>query len=518
MIDAKDLYTYQIVEKLTNSDHTVIGTTIISYEIRRYIDVRNLLDSFAYQIFCTQRIIIPCSSTYTPTLNTNAYLDYPAIVTNNISFKSPSKKQVQWIVDYNPRTINTSVSLTNSQGSQDDSSTTWQQSSGSTTSQSNTYGSSANLGFWGSDITGGISSNSSNTTGNSASTSVTNGTQTGISSVSSAGDSFTVKEWAAYTFTDPTDASINWVWGQEYPWNVLLYRFDNGGDTIVLPSFVQELMQDGSSGQLLPPSSLSQFGVDFSMKVGWLVQPTPEATVHFEHEINYYTASHQLVASTISASINTTPTTCSVKTAALNLCLYGLDPITASGNTQNAIIGFIPQQFLVAPVPAPAAGQAPTPFKIISINNNLLIEDSTQYSSSVDEGAGFTPSETALNATFTQNCTTLSMTVNFKVINTTSNYFLYMKHWMVGTVGVVVTIVVNNNIDNPIVKLVSAQEAEGGENNLLTLSLRNLDFGSVDYHDYLQLGLNTLDITLTPNTSDYQDCGYQIRALSIETM
>lgn len=379
------------------------------------------------------------------------------------------------------------MSLTNSQGAQNDSSTTWQQSSGSTTSQSNTYGGSANLGFWGSDTTGGVSGNYSNTSGTSNSNSITSGTQSGISSVSSTGDSFSVKEWAAYTFTDPTNASINWVWGQEYPWNVIQYRFNNGGEAIELPSFVQELLQDGSQGQLLPPSSLAQFGIDFSMKAAWLVQPTSAATIEFNHELNYYTASHQLVDSTVSATINT-PTTCTVKTATLDLCLYGLDPITNSGSTQTAIIGFIPQQFLVEPVPAPAAGQSPTPFKIISLNNNLLIEDSTEYSSLVDEGAGFTPSETALTGTFTKNCTSLSMTASFKVINTNNNYFLYMKHWMVGVVGVVVTIVVNGNTSNPIIKLVSAIEAEGGENNLLTLSLRNLDFGSVDYHDYLNWG------------------------------
>ena len=80
------------------------------------------------------------------------------------------------------------------------------------------------------------------------------------------------------------------------------------------------------------------------------------------------------------------------------------------------------------------------------------------------------------------------------------------------------TILINDDItattpNNKIVKYVDALEAEGGENNLLSIALRNQGYGTVDYHDYLQLGMNKFQITITPMG---KDCGYQIRAISIE--
>ena len=55
-------------------------------------------------------------------------------------------------------------------------------------------------------------------------------------------------------------------------------------------------------------------------------------------------------------------------------------------------------------------------------------------------------------------------------------------------------------------------EAEGGEDNLMKISLRSLDMASISYHDYLQLGLNSVSITMTPMGGD---CIYQMRAVSI---
>jgi hypothetical protein len=74
---------------------------------------------------------------------------------------------------------------------------------------------------------------------------------------------------------------------------------------------------------------------------------------------------------------------------------------------------------------------------------------------------------------------------------------------------------INNIEGNTIIKYVDALEAEGGENNLLSISLRDQNFGSIDFYDYLQLGLNSVQVTIeaiTPNA----DCCYEIRAISIE--
>lgn len=149
-----------------------------------------------------------------------------------------------------------------------------------------------------------------------------------------------------------------------------------------------------------------------------------------------------------------------------------------------------------------------------------MIEDTTVYPTltNADIGAGFSPSETALTAKFAQNCTSLQMTANFKISDTTSEYTLFMKHWKTGATGVMLTLTINGDTANAITKYVDALEAEGGEENMLSIVLRNTDYGSVDYHDFLQLGLNTIDITITPigGAASYANCGYQIRAISIE--
>jgi hypothetical protein len=49
----------------------------------------------------------------------------------------------------------------------------------------------------------------------------------------------------------------------------------------------------------------------------------------------------------------------------------------------------------------------------------------------------------------------------------------------------------------------------------LTIALRDLDFVSIDYHDYLQLGLNKVVIDMSPIGDNYESCVYQIRAVAV---
>lgn len=519
MINPKDLYTFHTVQPLvykntTTGIPTTVGTTVTRYEIRRYRDVRNLADSFAYQILCTQRIVIPNATPYTPgEANITLFANYPAVVTNQITLEGA---QAPELVDYSPRTLNSSVVTSVSSSSGLGTSATMQHTSGSSTSQSNSFGASAQVGFFGDVLTGGVSVDASHSWGSGHSKSVSAGNETGSSRQEGSNDSMTVKDWACYTALDANDSSPTWVWGQEYPWNVIQIRNTNSTDNVVLPEYVKTLLTDGT--QVFPPSQLSQFGIDFTMKAVWVVKGADSLTV--THSIDYLTATHQLNGSTVNASLNA-PQTFTVTHAALDLCTYGLDPLRHGGGAQAAIVGFIPRQFHVRPVPAAVSGRqvtAPTPFKILAPANNLLIEDTTDYSglAATDAGAGFAPSETALTATFTPHCTSMTMALRFKVIDTEHSYRLYLKHWKTGATGVMLTIVINGDTDHSIVKYVVAFEAEGGENNLLSISLRNLDYGSVDFHDYLQLGLNTIDITLAPAGGGSADCGYQVRAISIE--
>jgi hypothetical protein len=556
MINTRDLYTAHVVHPLTftplnSKESKTIGTTIISYEIRRYRDLRNLDDTLAYRVLCTQRVVIPNSVPYKPgQINIGgssgsggdtaaAFSNYPAIVTNQISLSGSPE-----LVGYSPRTLNSAIMTSSSNGSGTSGSTTMQHTSGSSTAQSNSFGASASIGFFGEALTGGVSVDYDHTSESEKSHSVSAGSDNSSSKQRSGSDSMSVKDWACNAYLDSGTSSPTWVWGQEYPWNVLEYRNDLGTDNVALPGFVSDLLYDASSGQVLPPSALSQFGVDFTMSAAWTVKPAAgDGTTTLTHTIGYYTATHQLPSSAgsnpvVNGQINwagpmnqpptpkggTKPKAVAVPfswTCPLNLFAYGLDPIQNGGASSAAVVGFIPRRFLVLPAPAKPSGITvtnPTQFVMLSAANNLLVQDTTSYGtlSASDTGAGFTPSETALTAAFTANCASLTMTLSFKVIDPVRGYRLYMKHWMTGTVGVVLTLVINGDTANPIVKYVDALEAEGGENNLLSISLRNLDYGSVDYHDYLQLGLNTIEITLTPIGGTTAGCGYQVRAISIE--
>ena len=86
----------------------------------------------------------------------------------------------------------------------------------------------------------------------------------------------------------------------------------------------------------------------------------------------------------------------------------------------------------------------------------------------------------------------------------------------IGATGVMLTLTINGDTDNAITKYVDAAEAEGGENNITTIALRNQNYASVNYHDYLQLGLNAIQIDIQPIGKQYTaDCAYQIRAVSV---
>lgn len=94
------------------------------------------------------------------------------------------------------------------------------------------------------------------------------------------------------------------------------------------------------------------------------------------------------------------------------------------------------------------------------------------------------------------------------------DYNLFIKNWKTGTLGFQLSIDVNGN---KITKYVDSREGEGGENNFLSVSLRNKDFSSIDYHNYLLLGFNTITITITP-IGGTVDSGsqYHMRAISVE--
>jgi hypothetical protein len=454
------------------------------------------------------------------------------------------------ILDYSPKTVNTKVQHSGSSGI---GSSTGQSSSisntvGSSTSQTNSYGTSvsADASIMGDIFSFGGSATESSEHSSTITHDQSSTTGTGISSGQnrdqSNSDTMSMKDWGAYSIINPLTQAPSWFFGQEYPWDAILCRITDGTTNpnicpnpnpkntgnpnannqlnLILPSDMINRLYDKPI--LYPPSQLSMFGFNFVMKAVWLIsvdytQIDASSNIELTHNINYYSASHSYdsVKQTVGVYLDKTPTILQWDknqgnvSENLNLMIMALDVLGLTNKP--AIIGFIPNKFIVKPFFAP--------FKIISSTNTLLIEDTTDYGVTYPSSSPFfSVSETALVASLNSSLPNpLCFTAYFKVIDNVFDYKLYMKHWKTGATGIKLTITINGDIDNSIIKYVDALEAEGGENNLLTISLRDQNFSSIDYHDYLQLGLNSIQLTIEPINGQYgANCGYQLRAISIE--
>ena len=60
---------------------------------------------------------------------------------------------------------------------------------------------------------------------------------------------------------------------------------------------------------------------------------------------------------------------------------------------------------------------------------------------------------------------------------------------------------------------VDATEGTGGQGNTSSLALRNLDFTSINFHDYLMIGTNTIELVFTP--ANGQPASYTLFAAAI---
>jgi len=104
------------------------------------------------------------------------------------------------------------------------------------------------------------------------------------------------------------------------------------------------------SGQAMPPSQLSLFGLDFTMKAGWMIAFPPQVTapdsVRATHTTRLYNASHSVSTangvSTLTATLQdgTQAATVTYESPALDLSAYGLDPITDASARNGAAVNF----------------------------------------------------------------------------------------------------------------------------------------------------------------------------------
>jgi hypothetical protein len=248
----------------------------------------------------------------------------------------------------------------------------------------------------------------------------------------------------------------------------------------------------------LPPSQLSLFGLDFTMKAAWLVDLPADASgqsIAFTHTLQYQTATHGFDPKSSTPNVPLVqlfPTSGTVASPpALDLTLLGLDPITDATAGNGAVMGFAANKFVLPP----DGGQT---FKILSGANNLQVT-----------GAGF---NAPMYSDYSKGQPTLR--IQFKIVDDLHQYSLFLKHWNGGTNGSILTMIINDDKDNSLIRHVDTTEGQGGDNNLLEISLRNKDYASIDYHDYLVFGLNTIDISIAPITPG-EGWTYVLRALAI---
>jgi hypothetical protein len=502
MLNQHDLYRFS--EKIALSS---FGQSIIQYDIRKYEDVRNLGNRRAYLLSCRQRIMIPNANPYqVGPCSSSSYEGYPAAITNKIALELKGGETIVELKRMFPQTLNASVDTTLSSQSGTSSSVTNQHTTGSHTSQSNTFGVSLSGGFFGELPVAQLALDYSHGWESGTSNSATNGMEAGHQALSMSGESMSVKDWSCYGALDDVVSPI-WTWGQTYPWDVIQFNHSTDSSNIHLPSFVSVRLIDTTNDVLLPPSQLSLFGVDFTMKATWLIVfsnvITESEAIRLTHTTTCYTASHRLIQGTdtqpptVSATLETDASASSaeIRSDWLELSTYALDPILNASANNGAVIGFSANPFTYAPNDGSS-------FKIVSPANNLQVT-----------GAGF-------DANMTSNFTTplsvsASLDVNFKIIDTITEYSLFLKHWIGPLSGVCkMTVKVNGNA--PIVIYVDSAAGQGGQNNVTAIELRNTDFSNVNYHDYLAVGQNNIHIDIEPADKNVNTL-YTLFALAIGT-
>lgn len=112
-----------------------------------------------------------------------------------------------------------------------------------------------------------------------------------------------------------------------------------------------------------------------------------------------------------------------------------------------------------------------------------------------------------------------------------------MKHWVTSdSAPVVVYVYINPIFDDcgllkldeggkviskpQAVRRIVESEGDGGANNVSSIALRDLSFGSPDYHDFLTLGLNSIFVQIDYDggtaSSEQRMSTYILKGIAIE--
>ena len=470
------------------SSGTTFGESIVECEIYKYTNASNLNLKKGYFLLVKQRIIIPNNEE--PSLGAVSiqnYKNYPAILNNKIILNVNNEANVK-IHDLFPKTLNSSVNVSSSSHDGKSSTHAQQHTAGSSTNNVNTFGVNTSAGVMLSLPVFSIGLSYSHTWGNSSQTGNTTGTNTATQSDANFGNNMSVKDWSSYSKLKNNNKEVSWVWGQTYPWDVLTYNYAKEGNHIDLPQFIQNRML--TSDSVLPPSELALYGLDFTTQASWFIE-FPDGIVEDEvltlsHEVECYTASHKYVDSTISASLSNSnqANVCKFSSSPLNMSHYSLAPVEGYESGSLSSIVFKNDKFTYKPK------KETDGFKIISSNNDLEIS-----------GSGFMET---MKSSLKNNP---KINIYFKVDNHASNYDLLIMHWLKDNktpCNIKWTI---NGVYTGI-SVVNTASDINGEDNMTKISLRNNHYSLLNSLNYLEMGLNKIELEIVPqegidNTSEY---------------
>lgn len=497
-----------------------IGTLLSEYQVHEYWDLRqaNVPGSTipttaamrAYVVSLRQKVTIanPNANSFNNLYPISSYSSYPVLMVQEVQVAPGSESLGYYLEDYSPKTLNAAISVSASAATNSDAASSVQYTRGSSTSSTNSYEISDSVGFFGADPTGSVSASVGQSTTNSSESSMSTGSTDSRGRQTSTGSGMTVKDWASYAFLDTAKQQPSWVWGQEYPWNVIDFRniaSSAGGNEVILPPYVMQRLFDGTT--VFPPSEIAQFGLDFTANARWIFYipgaagPTDEV-VTFSHAITLWQGSHSSTAAQL--TIITPNPNQPVDSVQLNLPVLSLAPIIDSGSQNNAVVGFVNTEFISAP------SASTSTFRLKSSANNIYVC-----------GSGFGPLATS-DSIFSANNVTVEepavIQLQFKVVNANLELSLYIKHWKNSPAGCIITAAINEPNPTqpilPIVRHVDALEGGSGGDNVTVITLRSKDYTSSDFYDYLVMGLNTIYLTVAPDDGQ-GSCDYCVRAIAI---
>lgn len=400
---------------------------------------------------------------------------YPALMDCNLSYNTCNEIQ---FIEIFPRTLNSemSSSITDDEGTNKNSSHSY--TSGSSNSQSNSFG--VNIGY--STLQGfsaGVdyrlaienSSHRSNTIAN----------DTGYRLGQSVQVSMSIKDWGAFGIINQKEKQVDWKWGQTYPWDAISFNQRDYENFILLPGYMTRRLLINETKSLTSPNHLSMYGVDFLMTSKTKIKitdNTPENSfIKPVFNLEMLQAKNAIIpqGEKVDVKVKIDPNS---RTLVLhseeNIDLYQVSLIQLSekNSLHNCNIFFDTDPYIYF---------KDKNFRVNSSINNLLI-DGLNFNFSKEKGL------VALDETS-------ELEVFFKIIDNAVNYDLILMHWLEGNnTGVQLQVEINDCFETMLE--VNFTEGKGGHNNRSVISLRNTDFNSAHFHDFLLLGLNKIKIKI----------------------